>query len=355
MDKMHQLYAEEESTNDFRFDDLDIVFFELAAHVLERVCAISSNDGAAGTSELGGSAELTRDLHHAPVFLALGPTADFAAQIEVAVQQRGQEIILMRGERVADLVGQFRPFANGGVNFRNASLVVEREAAVEDLGAFREVGPVGDEERQVVRDVDRLVDAVAELLHVVLVEVHVDRRLVGLRHTVLKSCLDAEFIKLDGKHKIRQDRLRNIDLEEPDHGAHGGRDDCGRTGHAEAVRDVRLIAQREVIVTELDVLLHAVGVEGFHAGFEQADAAVVAELRDAAREVRHVLVGIVIQHGRQDLEVGRFIERDLGAVVAEHERDGLAEISVGRVADERGARICLFTDDHGIFSSINAE
>ena len=144
-------------------------------------------------------------------------------------------------------------------------------------------------------------------------------------------------------------------MEEPDHGAHGGRDDRGRARHAEAVRDVRLVAQREVVVAELDMLLHAVGVEGLHAGLEQADAAVVAELRDAAREVGHVFVGVVVEHGRQDLEAGRFVERDLGAVVAEHECDGLAEVAVGGVADERGTGVCFFSNDHVYALSVDSE
>ena len=182
-----------------------------------------------------------------------------------------------------------------------------------------------------------------------LVEIHVNRRFVDLRHAILESGLDAEFVELDRQHKIGKDRLRDFDLEEADHGPHGGSDDSGGPGHSEAVRDIRLVAEREVVVAERDVRIPAVGVERLHAGFEQADAAVVAELRDAAREVGHVLIGVVIQHGRQDFEAGRLVQRDLGAVVAEHECDGLAEIPVGRIADERGARICFFADDHDVF------
>ena len=52
------------------------------------------------------------------------------------------------------------------------------------------------------------------------------------------------------------------------------------------------------------MFFHAVGVERFHAGFEQADAAVVAEFRDAACKVGHVFVCVIIQHRWQDLEAG---------------------------------------------------
>lgn len=103
----------------------------------------------------------------------------------------------MRGEGIADLVGQRGPLADGGVDLRHARLIVEREATVQDLGAFREVGAVGDVEREIVGDLNRFVDAVAVFLHVRLVEIHVDRRFVDLCHTVLKPGLDAEFIELD--------------------------------------------------------------------------------------------------------------------------------------------------------------
>ena len=113
------------------------------------------------------------------------------------------------------------------MDFRYARFVVEREAAVQDFGTLGEVGAIGDKQRKIVRNIDRLVDAVAELLHVGLVEVHVDRRLVDLRYAVLKSGLDAEFIEFDGQHEIRQDGLRDLNSEEPNHGAHSGSDDRG--------------------------------------------------------------------------------------------------------------------------------
>ena len=332
--------------DDIRFDDINIIFLQFAAHGIEGVRAVGADDGAAGPGELGGCAELTCDLDHAAVLFAHGRSAYLAAEVEISVEQRGQEAVLMRSERVADFVGQGGPFANSGVDFRHAGLVIKREAAVEDLGALGEVGAVGDVKRQIIRDLDRFVDAVAVLFHVSLVEIHVNRRLIDLRHAVLKSGFDAELVELDGQHEVGEDRLRNFDLEEADHGAHGGRDDRGGPRHAEAVRDVRLIAQREVVAAELDVLLLTVGVKCLYASLEQTDATVVAELRDAAREIGHVLVSVVVEYGRQDLEIGRFVQRDLGAVVAEYERDRLAEIPVGRVADERGARICFFADDH---------
>lgn len=337
---------------DFRFDDFDIIFLQLSLHVVERVVAVGADDRAAGTCELGGSAELACDPHHAAVLFAHGRTADLVAEVEVAVKQSGQEVIPMRSKRVTDLVGQLGPFADCGVDFRHARLVVEREAAVENFRSLGKVGAVGNEERQVVRNFDRFINTVTELLHVLFVKVHVDRCLVDLRHAVLKSGFDAEFVELDGQHQIRQYRFRDFDLEEADHGAHGSRDDGGGARHPEAVRNVRLVAQREVVVAELNMFICAVSVEGLHAGFEQTDAAVVAELRDAAREVRHVFVGVVIQHGWQDLEGGRFVQRDLGAVVAEYECDCLAIVAVGRIADERCARICFFTNNHGSFLNL---
>ena len=78
------------------------------------------------------------------------------------------------------MIGQESPFADGGMNFRYARLIIKREAAVQDFGALGEVGTIGDVERQIVRNLDRFVDAVAELLHMVLVEVHVDRRFIDL-------------------------------------------------------------------------------------------------------------------------------------------------------------------------------
>ena len=113
------------------------------------------------------------------------------------------------------------------------------------------------------------------------VEIHVNRHLVDLRHTVLKSSLDAEFVELDGQHEIRQNRFRDFDPEEPNHGAHGSRDNRGGASHTETVRNVRLIAKREVVIGKHDMLFHTVSIECLHTGFEQTDTSVVAELGDA--------------------------------------------------------------------------
>ena len=72
-------------------------------------------------------------------------------------------------------------------------------------------------------------------------------------------------------------------------------------------RDVRLIPQGEIVTIKRDLFLCAVGIERLHAGIEQTDAAVVAELRDAAFEVGHIVIGIVVQHGRLDFEAGRCV------------------------------------------------
>ena len=91
---------------DFRFNDLDAILFQFAAHVIERVFPVSADDGAAGSGKLGGRAELSGDLDHAAVLLAYGRPADLAAEIEVAVKQRGQDVVAVHGERIADLIGQ---------------------------------------------------------------------------------------------------------------------------------------------------------------------------------------------------------------------------------------------------------
>src|SRR5205807_9304583 len=80
-------------------------------------------------------------------------------------------------------------------------------------------------------------------------------------------------------------------------------------------------------------------------GFQQPHAAVVAVQLDVAGEGLDRLEAHPVLAGRHDFDVLPLVEDDLGAEVAHAERDGLAVVAVGRVADQPGPGIGLATED----------
>jgi hypothetical protein len=72
-------------------------------------------------------------------------------------------------------------------------------------------------------------------------------------------------------------------------------------------------------------------------GLDQPHAAVIAVALDVLEQVRHVLELQPVAGLRQDADARRLVERDARAEVPHHERQRLAVIAVGRVADEGGA------------------
>ena len=174
----------------------------------------------------------------------------------------------------------------------------------------------------------------------------VARTIVDLDHAVLQAGGDAELLLLGRADDVRQLRLRDRDAVERHERAIGGRDDRGGARHADEARDRGLGADREVAAVERDAVLLGVGVERLDRGLEQAHAAVVAEEAHVLDEGVERIVAQAVAARRQDREVRRLPERHLGPEVREGEGDGLAEVAVGRVADQGGAGGGGRADDH---------
>src|SRR5262249_20326378 len=68
----------------------------------------------------------------------------------------------------------------------------------------------------------------------------------------------------------------------------------------------------------------------------EPDAAVVAVQVYVPHQVLHRAEAVLVLVGPDDLEVLPLVEDDLGPEVAHDQRDGLAVVAVGRVADQAG-------------------
>jgi hypothetical protein len=69
---------------------------------------------------------------------------------------------------------------------------------------------------------------------------------------------------------------------------------------------------------------------------DQPDAAVVAVQAHVAGQLEHRVELRAVVVGQHDLDRVPLVEHDLGPVVADAERDRLAVVAVGRVAEQAG-------------------
>ena len=258
-----------------RFDDLDIQPVErlpqFREHALVRVGA---DDGAAGAGELGAGAGGTGGLDHPDVVVA-----DSIDLLRLSKPALSRPPILSSWPSSRQRLALSVRSAQNRMALTTLGLALLEALAdvvVEDLRRLAQVVAVGDVELGQQLGVQRLVVAVALLLHDLLGEVHVDQALVDLDDAVLKPGGNVQFLRLGGQDQVGLNVLGDADAVEGHQGPQARRDDGAGAGQADAVRDVRVVADREVLVVQLDLVFLAVVVEPLDRGLQQADAAVVA-------------------------------------------------------------------------------
>ena len=104
----------------------------------------------------------------------------------------------------------------------------------------------------------------ATRFHHGLIEIHVDQALIGLRNAVLKTRRNLQFIGFNRQNQVSQIRLWDGDAIECHQGPHARRNDGTGPRQAHKVRNVRIIAQREIALMQDDALLAAMIIKTLH-------------------------------------------------------------------------------------------
>jgi len=217
---------------------------------------------------------------------------------------------------------------------------------MENFGALGEFGGVGDVERWQQGGVDLLVMAVALLGEVFLAEIHEHHAFVGLDHPVLETGGDAEFLGFHRKDEVGEHGGADAHTVVGHQSAEAGGDDGARSGHADVVRDVGVVADGEVVGVETDAALPAVVVKPFHRGLEEAQAAVISERPRVFHQIADAFETHFVAPGRFDDQLRRFPKGNFRRKIADDERDRLAVVAVGRIADQAGTGVGSGADDH---------
>ena len=144
----------------------------------------------------------------------------------------------------------------------------------------------------------------------------------------------------DGLHLQRES-----DVVELHQAAQGGDDDRARAGEADLPRNRRLVAHREIAIVKRQPSRRAVLDEPLDRRLDQPDAAVVAVQSNVAREVVDRVEPRAVIVGQHDLDRVPLVERDLRPVVANAERQRLAVIAVGRIAEQAGTGVGALTSE----------
>src|SRR5215468_4509586 len=79
--------------------------------------------------------------------------------------------------------------------------------------------------------------------------------------------------------------------------------------------------------------------ETFDRGLDQAKAAVITVEPLVTQEILQAVESAMILTRRDDLQLRPFVDHHIGAEIFDDQTDRLAVVTVGRIADEPGARI----------------
>ena len=332
---------------DLGADDLDVEGRHGGDEFSERgIVFADADDGAAGAGEFGADADGAGGFDHADV--AGVERAETAAEIEVFVEEGADAAGAVGEEHEFDLFCEIGPALDGGADLLIAAVVARAHVVVEDLGAFGEVGGVGDVEWREKRGVEGFVEAVAETVHEGGVEVHEDDAFVDLNDAVLEPGGDIEFDFFGGEDEGRERVERDLDVVEAHEGAEAGGDDGGRACEADVVGDVAAVGEAEVACWEGDAFGFAVVGEDLAGGFEESDPAVVAEAVDVVAELGETEETGVVAIVGDDFDDWVFLDGDASGEVADDEGDGFTVVTVGGIADETGAGVGeVFDCGHG--------
>ena len=242
------------------------------------------------------------------------------------------------------MLGEAGPCLHGVVDFFVVGVPAFADVVVRDFGAFAELGLEGDVERREQPRVDLFVEPVAFALHVRFVEVHENGTFIHLDDAVLQPCGDAEFFVLHAEDDARLEVLRDVLVRhavELHQRAKCGGDDGARPGHADAGGDGAVVFQPEAAVVQRDAALGAFAVKALHRRLEQPHPAVVAVKRDVGDELVDAVEPRMVALVRDDLDFLRLDEFHPRGVVADDKGDGLAEVTIRRIADEPSAGECF--------------
>src|SRR6266540_2892570 len=183
---------------------------------------------------------------------------------------------------------------------------------------------------------------------VLAAEIHVQQPFMHLNDAILQTGANPQLVALDRKHQRRLRVGWDVRIVELHQTAQRRDDDGARPGEANLLRDVRRVTNREVAIVERDVLTLAVLDERLDGRFDQADATVVAVLRNVLREIVDATEPGPIVRGQDDVHRVPLVQDDLGPEVGHAERDRPPVIAIRRIADERGTRVgALTNENHG--------
>ena len=229
---------------------------------------------------------------------------------------------------------------NNGIAIRPALA----KRAVRHATDFCAVGIIRDIQRRRGGWAQFLVFTISARIQQGLVKVHAGDAFIDLYHPFLQSRSDPQFIVLDRKDHTRQKRLVDGNLIELQQRPHGRRDDRARPGHPHQSRHIALICDPEFLIWELNALRNKVIVKLLHRRQDQPHAAVISVEFLIREKVIHALKDHQVIFTGHDFKPIRFAQRHGRAVVADDERDRLAEISVRRIPDKSGPGVCVCGD-----------
>ena len=133
--------------------------------------------------------------------------------------------------------------------------------------------------------------------------------------------------------KCRNNLLGNVDFVKVEQRLEHGGTQCTGTAEPHQPRNVRAIADRKISPRQLNLVVAAILDKHFCRRFQKPDAAIVSIQRNVLQQSVHAREGRVIDVTRLKLDLRAFPEVYLGFEVLEGERNGLAEVAVGRITD----------------------
>ena len=145
------------------------------------------------------------------------------------------------------------------------------------------------------------------------------------------------------ERRLRFDR--NLHVVEVHQAAQRRHDDGARAGKAHLARNRGLVPHREVPVVQPHPHGTAVLHEPLDRRLDQADAAVVAVQADIACQVVHRVEAGAVVVGEHDLDGVPLVQHHLRPEIADADRNRLAVIAVGWIAEQAGARVGALTGE----------
>ena len=179
------------------------------------------------------------------------------------------------------------------------------------------------------------------ILQMFALEIHEDQTFIRLRDAILQTAFDFQFFALGRQHPVGQNCRCDFDFEKLHQRAKSRGDDARTARHPDAARNRGLVANRKIALRQPNLVRRAIIVEFFQRSLDQTQAAIITETAHIARERIERIEAHVIFDAGQNLQRRPFIKHDRRGKIAHRVGERFAEITVGRVARECGARESL--------------